>query len=274
MANAIRLLGADRGIDYRSLDLMAFGGAGPLHAALIGRRLGLRRVVIPPQPGLASAFGALVADLRVDRRVTRSMRSDIATAAELRATLAELAADALNALHEEGEAKAPLVSVGAGCRYLGQNYEQEVALALDDESDLMDELVERFHRQHESIYGYRLPNAPVEIVYLTATAVDTGRPRPAGAESPALPPAGAVESATRPVYLKDEGWVETDVVRRGSLPPGTSLAGPLVIEEHDSTVLVLSGQQVTVHASGALVLELAAGIGDGGEAREVGARVG
>ena len=79
MASAVRLLCADRGLDYRRFDLMAFGGAGPLHAGALARRIGLARVLVPPSPGLASAFGAQAADLRVDRRLTRVLRSDRAT---------------------------------------------------------------------------------------------------------------------------------------------------------------------------------------------------
>jgi N-methylhydantoinase A len=255
MANAIRLLCADRGIDYRSLDLIAFGGAGPLHAALIARRLGLGRVVIPPEPGLASAFGALVADLRVDRTVTRSLRSDSSSAEELRAELTSLAREALGALHEEGQPVDPLALLSLGCRYLGQNYEQEVAIALDEDGDLLAAALARFHAQHEAIYGYCLPDAPMEIVRLTVTAIDTGR---------AAPPQVALREPTEPAelrqraaFFKDDGWVQTDVHKRSQLPVAVSLAGPLVIEEPDSTVLVLDGQCVRLHHTGALILELA-----------------
>ena len=102
MANAIRLLCADRGLDYRRFDLIAFGGAGPLHAAALARRVGLERVLVPPSPGVASAFGALAADLRVDRRLTRVLRSDTATDAELRGAVSRIATEALDELRAEG----------------------------------------------------------------------------------------------------------------------------------------------------------------------------
>jgi N-methylhydantoinase A len=255
MANATRLLCADRGIDYRSLDLVAFGGAGPLHAALIARRLGLRRIVIPPEPGLASAFGALVADLRVDRHVTRSLRSDVSSAAQLGDELEVLAREALAALHEEGAPVSPLVMLSAGCRYVGQNYEQEVTVALDVEGDLLASVLARFHAQHQATYGYHLPEAPMEIVRLSATALDSGRP--------SLPPVAVAEQTEgseprrRDVYFKDTGWTAADVIQRGHIAAGATLAGPLVIEEPDSTVLVLDGQRVRLHPTGALILELA-----------------
>jgi N-methylhydantoinase A len=255
MAGAIRLLCADRGIDYRGLDLMAFGGAGPLHAALIARRLGLRRLVIPPDPGLASALGALVADLRVDRRVTRSFRSDEPAGEELRAALEQLSDQALRSLREEGQPLAPLVLLSAACRYVGQNYEHDVAIALDGESDPMLLLAERFHAQHEATYGYRLEDATVEVVHLGATALDS-------AAAPKLQPSAgeAVERPPqwRPVYFKGDGWSETEIVRRDSLPVGVVVQGPLVIEQPDSTILVLPDQQAVADGTGALIIELPA----------------
>jgi len=252
MANAIRLLCADRGVDYRALDLMAFGGAGPLHAALICRRLGLRRLVIPPEPGLASALGALVADLRVDRRITRSFRSGEEVGQELRQALADLSAQALGALAQEGAAVHPVVLLSAACRYVGQNYEHEVPIALDGDGDLMEILTARFHAQHEATYGYRLDDATVEVVHLAASALDTARSPELAA--PAQEPAPRAPTR-RPVYFKDLGWTDTDVLHRNSLPAGISIPGPLIIEEHDSTVLVLDGQRVTQHATGALIVE-------------------
>jgi N-methylhydantoinase A len=252
MANAIRLLCADRGVDYRSLVLMAFGGAGPLHASLIGRRLGLEMLVIPPEPGLASALGALVADLRVDRRVTRSFRSDEPAGGELRAALHALADEALRTLHEEGQALAPAVIVSAACRYVGQNYEHEVSIALEEPGDLIELVADRFHALHEATYGYRLEDATVEIVHLGATAVDDTRASGLGVPRVQSNPRPAGQ---RPVFFKDQGWTDTEIVHRDSIPVGVPLAGPIVIEEHDSTVLVLDGQQASRHETGALILE-------------------
>ncbi len=184
MVGAIRLLCADRGIDYRSLDLIAFGGAGPLHASPDSERLGLGRLVVPPHPGLASALGALAADLRVDMRVTRSFRSDEPDGApRLRESLELLADDALAALREEGDPQAPIVVLNAACRYVGQNYEHEVSLTLDDREDLLELTASRFHALHEATYGYRLPDAVVEIVHHGASAIDTAR-APLVARSP------------------------------------------------------------------------------------------
>ncbi len=125
MANAIRLLCADRGLDYRRFELMAFGGAGPLHASLLARRVGVRGVIVPPNPGLTSAFGAQAAELRVDRRVTRLLRSDRVGQAELSSVITAVTEQAQAELMEEG-ATDPVVVITVSCRYLGQNFEQDV----------------------------------------------------------------------------------------------------------------------------------------------------
>ena len=130
MAGSVRLVTVDRGLDYRQFDLVAFGGAGPLHACELARTLGMRRVLVPPAPGLVSALGAVLADERVDRRATVVRRLDRPAASdlgpELRA-IAEAAARELAGHRRHGEA--PLhVSTYVACRYLGQNYEQEVRM--------------------------------------------------------------------------------------------------------------------------------------------------
>ncbi len=255
MANAVRLLCAGRGLDYRRFDLLAFGGAGPLHASLTARRVGLPAVIVPPSPGLASAFGTLVADGRVDRRITRLLRSDLTRAEELGAALEQLGREALAELRLEGDVLEPVLVLGASCRYLGQNFEQDVTLALDGPGDLVALAVERFHGAHELVYGYRIEEAVVEIVYLTATAIE---PRPVP-PALAVPPRGPAEPVElRQVFWKDGGWTETPVYDRADFGPGTELHGPAIVEEVDSTTLVLTGQELRVHPTGALLLEEAA----------------
>jgi N-methylhydantoinase A len=252
MAGAVRLLCAARGLDYTRFDLMAFGGAGPLHGAQLARRVGLRRVVVPPSPGLTSAFGALAADLRVDRRLTRLLRSDLAADGELAASVRRLVAETLEELAGEGAGGEPLVLVTVSARYLGQNYEQDVPVPVDAGDGLVELVVERFHEQHRRAYGYRLDGTVVELVHLNATAIERRAPPP----SPPLAPGRAPEPvALRPVYLGAAGWAETPIYRRPSLGAGATLAGPAVIEEVDSTTLVLYGQVVRTHESGCLILE-------------------
>jgi N-methylhydantoinase A len=250
MASAIRLLATNRGLDYRHFELMAFGGAGPLHAALLSRRVGLAGVIVPPNPGLTSAFGTLAADLRVDRRITRVSRSDRTVDGDLRSRLEQIAREALDELRLEGELSDPAVVLTVSCRYLGQNYEQDIGVTLETD-DLVRSVVRRFHEAHERAYGYRIPDAIVEFVYLSAVAVEH-RPPPASLDLASL--ADPTPASSRPVYFKDDGWVGCPIYRRADLGRDVALPGPLVVEEIDSTTLVLEGQVVRTHPTGSLLI--------------------
>ena len=259
MANAVRLLCADRGLDYRRFDLMALGGAGPLHAGALARRIGLERVLVPPSPGVASAFGAQAADLRVDRRLTRVLRSDRATDTELRDAVSRIASEALDELRAEGgDGADPTLVVTASARYLGQNFEQEVVVPLDAHDDLVEVLVERFHQQHEAIYEYRLPEAVVELVHLNATAIERRVP----ARSAPLAPGVAEPVGVRPVSFEAGRWVDTPIYRRPAVGAGSFISGPAVVEEVDSTTIVFPGQAARAHVSGAMFIEHQAGRAD------------
>jgi N-methylhydantoinase A len=266
MAGAVRLVTVDRGLDYRTFDLVAFGGAGPLHAAELAQRLGLRRVLVPPAPGLTSAFGAVIADERVDRRMTLVRRLDRAEAKDISVELAHLAEQAgseLVAHSRDGSANVTITTYVA-CRYLGQNYEQEIrmyhghvdksfelAIAISPEAaTFADELARRFHEQHERAYGYQLPDQPVQAIYLGATALVPGRQvtlRPYDAEgtAPGRP--------DRPVFAQGK-WHQARVVMRHQLAPGDTLTGPALVEEPDSTTYVPPDFGLDVDGSGCLVL--------------------
>src|SRR5438067_6936608 len=164
MPSAIRLLATNRGLDCRHFAQMAFGGAGPLHAALLARRVGLAGVIVPPSPGLTSAFGKLAAYLRVDRRITRVSRSDRTMDRDLRSGLEQISREALDELSQEGELADPVLVLTVSCRYLGQNYEQDIGVTLETD-DLVSSVVERFHEAHERAYGYRIADGIVEFVY-------------------------------------------------------------------------------------------------------------
>ena len=138
-------------------------------------------------------------ELRVDRRLTRVLRSDRATDTELRDAVSRIASEALDELRAEGgDGADPTLVVTASARYLGQNFEQEVVVPLDAHDDLVEVLVERFHQQHEAIYEYRLPEAVVELVHLNATAIERRVP----ARSAPLAPGVAEPVGVRPVSFE------------------------------------------------------------------------
>ena len=144
----------------------------------------------------------------------------------------------------------PSLVLTVSCRYLGQNFEQDVGVTLETD-DLVRLTTEGFHDVHERTYGYRIAEGVVELVYFTAVAVQRQEAPPALA-LPELDEPRPV--AARPVYFKEFGWVETPIYRREHLGRGVELAGPLIVEEVDSTTLVLHGQIARTHPTGSLLI--------------------
>jgi N-methylhydantoinase A len=254
MANAIRLVSIERGLDVRRFALVAFGGAGPLHAAGIAKRVGIKRIVIPLHPGLCSAFGALIADFQVDKVRSQNQRSTSARAAALNAQLDALVDGALQELRCEGFAGEAEVRRTVSLRYSGQNYEHEVPVheaALGEEG--LKRLFEDFHRLHEQFYGYSIGGEVIEIIRLSATAIGrTPKPR-----LTPIPANGAPEAhERRPVYFQDAGFVPCPIFRRDQLPAGSQLTGPAIVEEVDSTLALHPGHTLTVDAAGIIGVRL------------------
>jgi len=268
MSGAVRLVTVDRGFDYRDFDLVAFGGAGPLHAAEIARRMGMRQVIVPPSPGTVSAFGAVIADERVDRRATVVRRLDRPEALDIATELARLArsvADELAAQRRDPGARM-VVTTSVACRYLGQNYEQEVrtysghvdksfelAIAIaPDAPDFVARLTRGFHEVHRQAYGYDLVDQPIQSVFLGATAIVasspvTVQPYPGS-------PDGAPPHRTRRVLVAPGRWAEATIWKRADLPVGFRIAGPAIVEEPDSTTWIPDGFRAVVDPTSCLVL--------------------
>ena len=227
MANAIREITVLRGIDPRSFALVAFGGAGPLHAAALADELDIDTVVVPADPGVLSAHGMLHADIRHD--VVQSFYVRVADLAPdtLDATLADLAERARLLAKEDGvDERGIVLEPSAGLRYVGQEY--TVTLQLDPSIPTAQSLAavpERFAEAHEVRYGHSNPAEDVEFVNLRMTARGPLR-RPTPSE---LPSGVAGEPATTERTWFDGAWLPTPVHRRGALGAGAEVAGPAVI---------------------------------------------
>ena len=267
MDGAMRLVTVDRGLDYREFDLVAYGGAGPLHATEIARRMGMNRVVVPPNPGLVSAYGTVIADQRVDRRITLVRRLDHAESEDLPGTLGRLADETVAELRSQlRRPDAPIeVTTYVACRYLGQNYEQEIrtefghvdrsfelAVPIGPEAaDFVARLADGYHTTHRAAYGYEMRDQPIQSVYLGATALS---------EAPDIlirPYAGIGDGTapvTRRVLAAAGQWVDALIADRDTLAVGETLDGPAVIEEADSTTWVPPGFRATVHESQCLII--------------------
>jgi N-methylhydantoinase A len=259
MANQVKLISVDRGLDPREFVLIPFGGAGPVHGSACARLLGIRRLLIPPHPGLTSAFGALAANWRVDRVWTifgRSTHLDVAAIAE---RLEALSAAAVRELREDGFAGEPVLLRGIDMRYAGQNYEREISLPPGPfTAAVAAEMVSRFSRAHDEFYGFSLEGEPVEFVNLRVSAIGPVALAATGQIPTATVAADPV--ARRPVSFRDYGYIETPVFRRETMPGGFTLEGPAIIEEADATTVVHPGDTLIVRADGLLELRLGQGV--------------
>ncbi len=237
MTQALRVISVERGLDPRQFALMAFGGAGPLHACALAGELGMTTVLVPRAGGVLSALGLVVSDLRRDY------------ARALLKALDDLARGELVAIYTEMEEKALEELPGAKCerqadlRYQGQSFE----LAVDAHDA---ELAERFHEAHRQRYGYSMADQPVEVVALRLVARRTvDRPALKEAEPENEPTPGR-----RQIHL-DAQWREAPVWQRTQLGAGSRAQGPAVVAFPESTALVSPGWAGEIDACGTLVLE-------------------
>ena len=252
MANAIREITVLRGIDPRSFALVAFGGAGPLHAAALADELEIDTVLVPADPGVLSAYGMLHADIRHD--VVQSFYMGVAeTDGEaLEATLSELAERARLLVKEDGVDERVIgLEPSADLRYVGQEYTVTLPLpATEPTGQILAALPARFAEAHEVRYGHSNPAEDVEFVNLRMTARGSLR-RP---EAVDLPTGEAGEPVAVERTWFDGSWLPTPVHRRESLPAGAVVAGPAIILEDACTTLVPPSWTSSVSAHGHLVL--------------------
>jgi len=242
MQRAIRRVSVEEGADPRRAVLVAFGGAGGLHATALARSLDMAGVVIPAHAGVFSALGLLLAPPRVD--LARSVLATDGPALDV--ALGELKAAAETALRVASGADPVEVSGVADARYRGQSHETTVPYR---PGEGWARLVARFHRAHRQRNGFARPGDPVEVVTVRAEA--TGRPAVRFEDLPAAAPAGTEARGHREV-LTAAGPIRATVWWRPGMRPGREVVGPAVIEEPDSTTWLAAGERAKVHPSGAL----------------------
>jgi N-methylhydantoinase A len=255
MAQELRLISIDRGIDPRGFALMAFGGAGPLHASSLARALGMAHVVVPIFPGAFSAFGALIADTRFDYLKTAVIRGT-GDAGALRAVFAALEARAAADLAAQGHADAaPLLERKLDMRYIGQAWELEVAVGPTHEEGAFAAAERQFHADHLARFGWNLEHAAVECVNFKLAAT-IRRERPL---LPALDEGPVPEPMSRRDVLFGRGAarLSTPVYWRSDLHAGNEIAGPAIVAEAISTTLLAPGDRLRVDRLGNLLIDVA-----------------
>lgn len=258
MAKAVRVISVEKGYDPRDFTMMAFGGAGPIHAALLARELGIPRVLVPKYPGIMCALGLLLSDLRTDFSLTRYVTLDEQALPALAEGFTELDGRAAAWFDEEGlEAGQRGIVHALDMRYGGQGYELTVPWPeAADPTRRLEMLRRHFESAHRQAYGYVADTEPIQVTTLRLQA--TGRvPKAALTPAPAL--AGTVADArigTRTVSLWPEaGDLATPVYDRDRLGPGHVLHGPAIIEQMDATTLLLPGQRAAIDPYLNIVIE-------------------
>jgi len=238
MVRALRVISIERGLDPRDFALVAFGGAGGMHACALAEELGMTTVLIPKAGGVLSALGLAISDVRRDD--VRPYHTDLADvdAAKVDEAFAQLEGRAGQGLD------APDFQRRADLRYRRQSFELTV------DADDLDMLGERFHAAHEQRYGYRVEQEAIELVNLrlvTTVAVDKPQLREAGANE-------AGPAATRRRANFDGAWTEVDVHARAAMGAGSRVSGPAIVEFAEATCVVRPGWEGCIDDAGTLVL--------------------
>jgi N-methylhydantoinase A len=253
IAHAIRSVSTERGYDPRDHILFAYGGAGPLHAALIADELGIRNVVVPPEPGLFSAYGLLTASFARDYVKTEIAAIDRLAADHVAEQFELLESRARSDMQDQivRVQSPPNVRYQLDMRYVGQGFELMVDVVPSAVRERgIDYLRERFHEMHRQRYGHAFGGALVELVSYRLTL---SVPQLLPSDSHAEPPSSAPGAEVRPVYLTGREW-DCTFVQRHSLPTGSHINGPAVILEDTATTLVPPGWMASVGRFGVLDL--------------------
>ncbi|MEM8665786.1 MAG: hydantoinase/oxoprolinase family protein, partial [Pseudomonadota bacterium] len=259
MARAIRTISVQRGHDPRDYALMAFGGAGPLHAARLAAELDIKRIIVPPSPGIMCAIGLLLTDLRADFAATRLMGASATAANAADETLRPLAAEAEAWLAKENvAADARRLSRTVDMRYRGQNYELAVSVPEGPVTEAsVARLIEGFEAAHRQRYGFLAEGEDVEFVTFRVEAFGVVKKASFPEAEPGPPDPSPAKIGTRETYFAAGGIVSTPVYAREKLVAGMVADGPAIVEQMDTTTVVPPGMRLAVDRAGNLILEAA-----------------
>ncbi len=257
MINALKLVSVRRGYDPRDFALIAFGGAGAMHAGALMRELRCKEVIIPTEPAVFSAWGMLMTDLRRDYIRTLITRTDRVDPKELHRIYAEMEMQASQELAAEGvDSSERAMQRYADMRYLGQEHTVKVPLPDGEITEqAVSEINDRFHNLHEQTYTFRL-DTPVELVNYHLTALGKVKKpeyQKLGVQGGELKEA---RKGVRRVNFDELGFHEAAIYERERLPLGVAVLGPAVIEEPASTTVVFPDQRLTRDDYGFLHIQM------------------
>lgn len=248
MCNAVRLVSTSKGYDPRDFALVAFGGAGPMHAAHVAQEMNIPNVIVPPYPGINSALGCLLVDVEHELSETFIANATESVVDDIENDFAEMEAEISERLDEEGvDEEQVRMDHELKMRYVGQWRSLDVSCSRPIES--MDAIREQFHRQHERSYAYSDKNQEVELYGLRVIGRGI-------VDKPSFPEIQTTklddaQIGTREAYFEETGeYVETDVYSRDQLGAGADFSGPAIVEQMDSTVVVPPNSTVEVDKIG------------------------
>ncbi|MBW3664271.1 MAG: hydantoinase/oxoprolinase family protein [Actinobacteria bacterium] len=253
MADAMRIIASERAMNPGDLALFAYGGAGPMHASALARELEIARTIIPPHPGTLSAMGVGTGDLIHDLRESVLRPLHVLTQEDLAGLFRTLGDRARTILNDEGATEEQIsLQPYFAARYIGQMHDLEVPLAGEIADVDLEEMARRFHALHRGVYGFAVEDEPIFVVGARLRAVGAIKKPDFGVESSDLEPEPAFRGEA---WFEDGGYVDCPFFQRQPWKVGQRLAGPAVIQEYDSTTLVLPGQHWSVDELGSIVIE-------------------
>jgi N-methylhydantoinase A len=261
MANSAKIYVAEKGKDPRKFLIFAFGGAGPIHAREIARRLGIGKLVVPLSAGVFSALGLLLAPLSIDLARTRFETLETIDWSDVKLQYEELEHQAVKVLTAAGGIPSDIVfHRSTDARYVGQDHELNVQLDGEFCSKTSDLVRNRFYEKYTELFGRAITDVPNEILNLRLTAsCPLGKFEFSKATAPPAEP-GAIQRGCRQIYITDQKrYQEVPVYDHHHLPIGYSATGPALIEQRESTVVMGPGDRLEVDKLRNLVIEVSGG---------------
>jgi N-methylhydantoinase A len=260
MAKVLRIVSLERGHDPRQFTLVAFGGAGPLHACALAAELAIPRIIVPPHPGLFSAWGLLVSDQVHTTLQSLLMLAHECEPAALEHVYTKLEAESGQALSTESNHTGAIAfRRNLELRYAGQSFELTVPVPPVLNKEAFQETLEAFHTEHARVYGYAARDIPVELVTARVDAI-AQLPKPSLPEEQLdqpSPPAEATAGERRVFFEEPADFLQTPMYQRERLRAGNLVHGPAIIEQYDTTTLLPPGWRATVDRFTNLIIERA-----------------
>jgi len=254
MSKILRIVSIERGFDPRRFALVAFGGAGPMHACALAEELHMSRIVVPPSPGMFSALGLLTADLFHDSKRAIMKRTDALNPSELEKRFQEMEVEGRRTLSAEGVDPRDMRFVRLlDMRYYRQSFELTVEAVEPFDENALRSACSAFHGRHRDVYGYSVEDEPIEVVNALLRAVGLiPRPHP----KQLAPSSGKIlPRERRRVYFETtSSWEETPVFDREKMRAGDTFVGPAIVEQYDATAVIYPGWGASVDVYGDMIL--------------------